>query len=463
MIALSSVKKVCFIGIGGIGMSAVARYFLHRGAQVFGYDRSASALTTQLEQEGATIYYQDNPALLPPDADLVIYTPAIPPAHRGLTYYREQNLPVIKRSEALQLITNQSFTIAIAGSHGKTTVTSMIAHILHQSGVGCTAFVGGVMTNYNSNFIAGNNHIVVVEADEFDRSFHRLQPDIAVITAVDSDHLEVYGTQAGVEEAFLTFANSVKPKGALVVKASVPIMQQLKNHNRLITYHLFYSIADVYTYNLQKTNTGFTFNIAAESARLGEFALNIEGQYNVENSIAAITVASLLQLTPEQIAKALATFSGIKRRFEFIARTPDFVMIDDYAHHPAEISALLQSVHALYPNKKMTVIFQPHLYSRTRDLAHDFAMSFRYASEVILLDIYPAREEPIEGVTSDLIFSKIPNKNKYLYSFNNLVAQLANHSFEVLVTVGAGNIDTLIPDIKAAALNTLNSNPNNRT
>lgn len=447
MFQLSDIKSICFIGIGGIGMSALARYFLHRNAKVYGYDRTSTTLTQKLTAEGADIVYDDALDLLPANVDLVVYTPAIPNAHQWLGYYRQNNFTVLKRSEVLQVITEQSFTIAVAGSHGKTTVTSMIAHILHQTGYGCTAFVGGIMTNYNSNFIAGNNNVVVIEADEFDRSFHRLSPDIAVITAVDSDHLEVYGTQAGVEEAFLTFARKVKPGGTLVLKLSAPIAPQLEDMKDVLTYHLFYPIADVYTYGLNKIQTGFEFSVACESARLGNFELNVQGQYNVENSIAAISVAYMLQIEPQHIAAALATFSGIKRRFEYIVNTDSFVMIDDYAHHPNEITALLESVHNLYADRKVTVIFQPHLFTRTRDLAHEFAMSFRFADEVILLDIYPAREEPIEGVSSEVIFEKIPNLNKHLYDFDTLLDQLHHHSFEVLVTVGAGSIDSLVPKI----------------
>lgn len=448
MLPITNIKNIFFIGIGGIGMSALARYFLHKGAKVAGYDRTPTTLTAQLCSEGAQIHYEDNVALLAKEADLVVYTPAIPQTHSQLNWYLQNGYTVMKRSEVLQLITAQSFTIAVAGSHGKTTVTSMIAHLLHQSGFGCSAFVGGIMSNYNSNFIAANNNVVVVEADEFDRSFHRLNPDIAVITAVDSDHLEIYGTQQGVEAAFITFAQQVKPGGMVLIALNAPIVPQLEAEN-LLTYHLFYSTADAYTYNLNKTDTGFNYNILCNGQRLGNFQLNIEGRYNVENSIAAITVAHLLQIEPRKIADALSTFSGIKRRFEYVLRTDKLVLIDDYAHHPNEISALLQSVKQLYPDRKVTVIFQPHLYTRTRDLALEFALSFRNtADEVILLDIYPAREEPLPGVTSELIFSKIPNKGKYLYHFHDLLTQLQNHELEVVVTVGAGNIDTLVPQIK---------------
>lgn len=448
MFQLNNIKSICFIGIGGIGMSALARYFLNRKVEVFGYDRTSTSLTKTLEEEGAEIAYSDEVNFLREQVDLVVYTPAIPDTNQWLKFYRQKNYMVLKRSEVLQVITEQSFTIAVAGSHGKTTVTSMIAHVLHQSGYGCTAFVGGIMTNYNSNFIAGNNNVVVIEADEFDRSFHRLSPDIAVITAVDSDHLEVYGNQKGVEEAFLTFARKIKPGGTLVLKLSSPIAPILEGIGDVLTYHLFYPIADAYTYSLNRTKRGFEYAVACESARLGNFELNIQGQYNVENSIAAISVAYMLQIEPQHIAASLATFTGIKRRFEYIIQTDNLVMIDDYAHHPNEISALMESVHQLYADRKVTVVFQPHLFTRTRDLAHEFAISFRYADEVILLDIYPAREEPIEGVTSEIIFEKIPNQNKYLYEYNTLLERLQHHPIDVLVTIGAGNIDALVPKIK---------------
>lgn len=448
---INEVKNVYFIGIGGIGMSALARYFAHIGATVAGYDRTPSTLTAALAAEGMAIHYTDDIQLLMPQADLVVYTPAIPATHSQLQYYRQQAYTVLKRSEVLQLITQQCFTIAVAGSHGKTSVTSLITHLLHHSGYGCTAFVGGIMTNYNANFVVSNPSVVVIEADEFDRSFLRLQPNIAVITAVDSDHLDIYGTQAGVEEAFLQFAAQLNPRnGQLFINQRVTILPQLAAAQYpLQTYDLNSNTANFRVTAMHLQADHCTFDVQTPSSVLGQLHLPIGGKHNIENALAAIAVAQHLGIDDQRIAAALATFMGIKRRFEYIVRTPNLVFIDDYAHHPEEINALLQSVLYLYPQRKVSVIFQPHLYSRTRDLAAEFGQALSQAHQVILLDIYPARELPIEGVTSALIFKHIEALQKSSCTKTKLLQHLKDQQFEVLLTVGAGDVGTYIPQIKA--------------
>lgn len=444
---IKDIKKVYFIGIGGIGMSALARYFKHCGASVYGYDRTQSSLCDTLTAEGMNIHYTEDIAQIPLDVQLVVYTPAIPAHHAELVYYRQNGYTVLKRSEVLQLITDQVFTIAVAGSHGKTSVTSLITHLLYHSGYGCTAFVGGIMTNYNANFVVSNPNVVVIEADEFDRSFLRLKPTLAVITAVDSDHLDIYGTQAGVEEAFEQFASQVKSNGHLFVNSRVPILDKLKKYP-ITTYDLDNKKADYYVKNILLDSDHCGFTVQTPNEVLNNLQLQISGKHNIENALVAIAVAQYLGIDNTKIAEALHTFTGVKRRFEYIVRTPNFVFIDDYAHHPEEINALLKSVRFLYPKHKISVIFQPHLYSRTKDLAAEFGQALSQADEVILLDIYPARELPIEGVTSNLIFEHIQSTQKSTCVKTQLLNYLQGKHFDVLLTVGAGDIDTYLSDIK---------------
>ncbi len=460
---IDTIKSAYFIGIGGIGMSALARYFRQKGVSVAGYDRTPTPLTGQLQREGIAIHYEENTLLIPRNVDLVVYTPAIPRHHAELAFYKENNYPVLKRSEVLELITRQTFTVAVGGSHGKTTVTGLIAHILTHSGYGCTAFVGGVMTNYNSNFIPDTNPVqpdktavVVVEADEFDRSFLRLHPNIAVITAVDTDHLDIYGSHAAIEDAFVKFAGQVKPNGYMVVQEKVSILPRLKNLPKQInisTYRNQDTSADFYALNIQLKNNAHIFDIQGKGTLLENICLYIDGWHNIENAVAAAVVALQMGVKPDAVVAALNNFSGIKRRFEYILRSDKLVFIDDYAHHPQEITALLTATRKLYPNKKITAIFQPHLYTRTRDLASQFAQSLDLADEVLLLDIYPAREEPIAGVSSELIFDAMRCKTKKQFHYKEVVSMLKKHNYEVLLTIGAGNIDALVEPIKNALNN----------
>jgi len=448
MIDLNNIKKVFFIGIGGIGMSALARYFNARAVQIIGYDKTETELTKQLVKEGMSIHYSDDINLIPENVELVIYTPAIPKDHKQFNYFLQNNFIVKKRSEILELLSANKFTIAVGGSHGKTTVSSMIAHTLKHSGYDCTAFLGGIASNYNSNFINGKNETVVIEADEFDRSFLRLKPDIAVITAVDTDHLDIYGTKENIEDAFLQFTQKVKQGGIVVANENVSIITKIKTET--IAYGWLHANNKVQNVRYEKGEMIFDFQIMNPKSEIRNLKLPMSGSHNAENALAAATVALLLKIDAEKIKAAIATFKGIKRRFEFIIKRSDLVFIDDYAHHPEEIKRFLQSVKELYTGKRVTVIFQPHLFSRTNDLQHEFAEALSIADKVIVLDIYPARELPMPGVTSALIFDKIKTADKVLLNKSELLDYLKKHNApEVICTVGAGDIDKLIEPIKS--------------
>lgn len=444
---LKDIKKVYFLGIGGIGMSALARYFKSLGAEVSGYDKTSTALTDQLTAEGIKVTFEDDVNALPKELDLVIYTPAIPKDHKGFNFFKDNKYELKKRSEILGLISADKFSICVAGSHGKTTVSAMIAHILTQSGFGCSAFLGGIATNYNSNYIQHGNDVVVIEADEFDRSFHRLAPDMGVITAIDSDHLDIYGSKEKIEDAFVEFAEKIAEDGFLVMKQSTGIEDRLPTLDKAF-YSLMDTSADVYCSKYWVVDGGYVFSIKYYDKEFVGFRLNIGGFHNIENAIAAFTIAKELKISNEHIKAALASFKGIKRRFEMVVNTDKVVYIDDYAHHPEEIRVFLESVKEMYPDKKVTAIFQPHLFSRTKDLAADFAEQLSIADEVILLDIYPARELPMEGVTSDLIFSKLTSKAKLNIKKEALLDTLKDKNLEVVVTIGAGDIDKLVQPIK---------------
>jgi len=447
-LVVSRIKSAYFIGIGGIGMSAIARYFKHKGIIVSGYDKTPTALTARLQQEGIPIRFNENLSQIPKDVDLVVYTPAIPKQHSELSYYQNNNYLVLKRAVVLHHIAQENFTIAVAGTHGKTTVSSLITHILKHSGYDCSAFVGGIMSNYGTNFLAGNNDVVIVEADEYDRSFLQLQPDIAVITAVDADHLDIYGTKAAVDEAFLTFARQTQIDGALVIKHGLPIVDELGD--RLIsTYHgndvEAFAMAD----KIKTHNHGYLFDLWVGGDVHKNTVFPMAGLHNIENAMAATAVAFTLGVSRTAIAAALATFKGIKRRFEYRVIHNKGIMIDDYAHHPEEITALIKSVRNLYPQKHITAIFQPHLYSRTQDFAQGFAESLSLADTVMLLDIYPARELPIPGVTSALIYEQLTATNKKLLLKSELLTHLQNYNnTDVLLTIGAGDIDKLVIPIE---------------
>jgi UDP-N-acetylmuramate--alanine ligase len=444
---LKEIKKVYFLGIGGIGMSALARYFKSLGAEVSGYDKTQTALTDQLVAEGIDVIFEDNTGLIPKEVDMVIYTPAIPKDHKGFNFYKDNNYTLKKRSEILGLISADKFSICVAGSHGKTTVSAMIAHILTQSGFGCSAFLGGIAANYNSNYIQHDNDVVVIEADEFDRSFHRLAPDMAVITAIDTDHLDIYGSKEKIEEAFIEFADKIAEDGFLVMKQGTGIDDKLPTLDKAF-YSLMDTAADVYCSKYWVVDGGYIFTIKYYDKEYVGFRLNIGGFHNIENAIAAFTIAKELKISNDHIKAALASFKGIKRRFEMILNTDKVVFIDDYAHHPEEIRVFLESVRELYPDRKITAIFQPHLFSRTKDLALGFAEQLSIADEVILLDIYPAREQPMEGVTSHLIYSKLTSKEKLNIKKEDLLNVLRDKKMEVVVTIGAGDIDKLVQPIK---------------
>ncbi len=444
---LKDIKKIYFLGIGGIGMSALARYFKSLGAEVNGYDKTQTALTDELEREGIRVSFEDDLNLYPKDIDLVVYTPAIPKDHKGFNFYKDNNFELRKRSEVLGIISSDRFTIAVAGSHGKTTVSSMIAHILTESGFGCSAFLGGIAVNYNSNFLQGQNDVVVIEADEFDRSFHRLAPDMAVITAVDTDHLDIYGTKEKIDEAFIEFTNKISEEGFLAIKSGQSIEENLPVLDKAF-YSLHDETSDVYCSKYWVTDGGYLFNLNYFGTEIKGLRLNIGGFHNIENAIVAITIAKELKITDEHIKAALASFKGIKRRFEKVFANEKVTFIDDYAHHPEEIRVFVESVREIYPKSKITAVFQPHLFSRTKDLAKEFAEQLSKADEVVLLDIYPARELPMEGVTSALIFNQLTCPEKTLIKKEELLDFVNSKNFEVLLTIGAGDIDKYLAPIK---------------
>lgn len=448
---LDKIHTIYFIGIGGIGMSGLARYFNMKGKKISGYDKTPTELTDELISEGINIHFEENTQLIPRDADLVVYTPAIPAGHAELVYCLRHNMQVIKRSELLESVTNDSFTIAVAGTHGKTTTTSMIAHILKHSGHDCTAFLGGIAANYNSNFISGKNETVVVEADEYDRSFLRLHPAIGVITSCDPDHLDIYGSEEEVVKAYSEFACRIKPDGMLITKKTLPFLTSCTHSNKQ-----FYSVndtTDFHANNLQLRNGTYAFDFSTPEYSIRDIHLSVAGYHNVENAVAAAAVAYNLEIRKEKIAAALCSFTGVKRRFEFIVRNEKIVFIDDYAHHPVEIAAFLKSVREIFPDKKITCIFQPHLYSRTRDFADDFGKALSYADELILLPVYPARELPIAGVSSEMLLGKVSVPNKMVTEKTNLIAELKKRKLEVIATVGAGDIDQLVEPVKKLLIN----------
>jgi len=448
---LSGIEKskelVYFLGIGGIGMSALARYFNSRGHRVSGYDRTESALTRQMTEEGMKIHYEDKVSLADKDAALVIYTPAIPEGHKEMEFFKNNGYTVIKRSEALGLITENKLNICVAGTHGKTTTSAMVAHILRDSGFGCNAFLGGIATNYNSNFWSSEKNVCVAEADEYDRSFLKLSPDVAVITAMDADHLDIYGTEKNMQDAFIAFTERIKPGGLLIAKKGLARENEFKAGTRW-TYDAENLEADCFAKNVTIQNGAYRFDVVSGNSSLGGVELNMGGRHNIENAVAAIAIAGYLKIDEAKIKKAIAGFKGVKRRFEYIVKSGSHILIDDYAHHPEELRALLNGAKELYPNKKCTVVFQPHLYTRTRDLADGFAEVLAIADEVVLLPIYPARELPIEGVSSEMILNKINKSSKRVLQKTELVDWVKSNNTELLITAGAGDIDLLLNDLK---------------
>lgn len=444
---LDTIKNIYFIGIGGIGMSALARYFVSKGCTVSGYDKTKTILTEALSELGINIHYEDNTGLIDTKADVVVYTPAIPASHTELNYFRENGYEVVKRSDILGWITEGTVNICVAGTHGKTTVSTMVAHLLRDSGYGCTAFLGGIAANYNTNFWSSDNNVVVVEADEYDRSFLKLNPSVAVVTSMDADHLDIYKTAEAFEDAFVSFSEKVKPGGLLLAKKGLA-REASFDTSTLVTYSLNGNGASIYAKDIRVVNGAYHFTVIGPSWQLEEMVLNMGGLHNIENALVAVAVAVHLGIEPQKIKAALANFAGVKRRFEYQIKTAAQVLIDDYAHHPAELAALISGVRSLYPAQKLTLVFQPHLFSRTQDLCDGFADSLSAADEVVLLPIYPARELPIPGVTSEMIIGKMTNKNVVLLQKEELSAWVKTEAPKLLVMAGAGDIDVLIRNIK---------------
>jgi len=444
---LKQINKIYFIGIGGIGMSALARYFLSKGVDVKGYDKTITVLTKALENEGIPIHYKENIALAPKDADVIVYTPAIPANHAELVYYQSNDFTVVKRSDILQWITENSFNICIAGTHGKTTVTSMVAHILRHSNYGCNAFLGGIAANYNTNFWSNEKNVVVVEADEYDRSFLKLFPDIAVITSMDPDHLDIYGTAEEVEKAFVDFSKKVKKGGCLVTKYGLSREGDL-HADFHYTYDYNNGNAVVSVADLNVINGSYHFTIVHKNWQLHNMVLHMGGLHNIDNILAAVTVAKHIGIDNELIRAAVADFKGVRRRFEYALKTDKHTIIDDYAHHPEELNALISGVRSIFPYEKLTLVFQPHLFSRTMDQAEGFAKSLDKADEVILLPIYPARELPVKGVTSEMLLNKMQLNNKQVIEKEDLVNWMRKHQPKLVVIAGAGDIDAMVEPIK---------------
>lgn len=443
---LESIKRVYLIGIGGIGMSGLARYFKKRGCVVCGYDKTCTPLTAALMNEGIPVVFHDEVDNIPvsfqeKDAGtLIIYTPAIPKDSQILNHFKSGGFAFKKRSEVLGIISKGMFTIAVAGTHGKTTTSSMIAHVLKDSGYDCSAFLGGIASNYNSNVLFGENNTMVVEADEFDRSFLTLHPDIAIVTSMDADHLDIYGDKSHLVDSFKQFTDQLKPGGKLLYRNGL----DLKNGQ---TYAAN-AVADIQAVNVRIENGSFYFDFKNADLIIENIEMGLPGLHNIENAVAAVEVALKLGIRPDKIRAALGNFKGVKRRFEYIVKSEDHVYIDDYAHHPEELRACIQAVKTLYPNKKLTTVFQPHLFTRTRDFADGFAEVLGMTDALIMLDIYPARELPIAGVSSEMILDKINLSEKRILSKNDVVNYVREEKPELLLTVGAGDIDTLIEPLK---------------
>lgn len=438
-------KNVYFIGIGGIGMSAIARYFKHAGCNVSGYDRTPTKLTAALEAEGIRIHYEERPDLIPTEIDetLVIYTPAIPAQMKELVMVFEKGYRVVKRSRALGEIASSQKCLAISGTHGKTTTSTLLAHILNHSGEGCNAFLGGISKNYHTNLLLSKNPVLVAEADEFDRSFLQLFPDIAAITSCDADHLDIYSDHDHVKGAFREFASQVK--GALVVRKGVDV--EFETKARIYTYS-YDEQADFYASEIKVDECGyFHFTLHYPMGEIEDCTVGIPGWINVENGIAAAAVALLHGTSPQMVKSALATFSGVERRFDIHLNTPKCSYIDDYAHHPKEISAAISSIRNIFPGRRLCAIFQPHLFTRTRDFYREFAESLSALDELILLPIYPARELPIEGVSSEMILELVTIPDKKIVSKEELMKELESRDIDILITLGAGDINTFIEPI----------------
>ena len=444
---LNQIHNVYFIGIGGIGMSALARYFQNIGKNVSGYDKTPTFLTAELMANGMNIHFEDKISLIPADYyvenTLVIITPAVPVSHSEWNYFLERDYVVKKRAEVLGIITKDTFCFAVAGTHGKTTTSSILGHILYESGADVTAFLGGIVENYNSNLIGNGKTVTVVEADEFDRSFLHLHPDIACVTSMDADHLDVYGDKSAIEDSFREFADKVENKNNLFVPKGLPLEALTIGIDEESTYKAF---------NIRIEKGFYVFDVQTPTEIIKDLQFGLPGRHNLMNAMMALAMAKTYGTTTESIAKALATFKGIQRRFSYQIKTENLVYVDDYAHHPTEINAVHQAVRELYPNEKVLAIFQPHLFSRTKDFADDFAKSLSQFDEILMLEIYPARELTIEGITSSWLLSKIENPNKKLVSKTDLVPSILASNAKIIITIGAGDIGELVPNIKKALL-----------
>lgn len=440
-------KTYYLVGIGGIGMSAIARYLKEEGNNVFGYDRVCTALTKELEQEGVEIVYEDDSSHIATlNVDEVIYTPAIPSDSAILRYVKVMGIPLFKRSEALGRITRGKKTIAVAGTHGKTTTAGLTAHILKNSRIGCSAFLGGVSNNYSTNFLVNHNSdYVVVEADEYDRSFLRLSPFFSLITSIAEDHLDIYGNLDNLEQAFIQFANLTDKNGRLFLKNNLPV--KIESEVPETTYSLTDVDADCYASNIRVSEGAYYFDFHTPDKVYHDMKMTYPGRHNIENAVASLSMALSLGVNECEFREGLATFKGMKRRFDLRIKTDKTIYYDDYAHHPQEIEATIKSLKELYPDKRICGVFQPHLYSRTRDFAGEFAQSLELLDDIILLPIYPAREEPIEGITSDTILGKIRKSSKYYVEKDRLLPLLKTLQPELLVTLGAGDIDRFVEPI----------------
>jgi UDP-N-acetylmuramate--alanine ligase len=436
--------NIYFIGIGGIGMSALARYFVANGKVVAGYDKTPSDITDSLEALGVEVHFEDAVENIPQaclniENTLVVYTPAIPQGHLEFDYFKTNNFQILKRSQVLGLITENTFCLAVAGTHGKTTTSSILGHLLNECNVPLTAFLGGICENYNSNLIMNGTEVSVVEADEFDRSFLTLSPNLACITSMDADHLDIYGNASELIKSFEDFSKKIKPNGKLFVRNGLPI--------RGITYGIE-DDSDYSVQNIRIENGSYVFDVKTPKTVLENIQFNLPGRHNLSNALIALAMAVEYGCPHRQLAKALASFKGVKRRFTYQIKTDDFVYIDDYAHHPEEINAVHQAVREMYPNKKVLAIFQPHLFSRTRDFIDGFAKSLSQFDEVLLLDIYPARELPMEGITSAWLLSKMTNENKQLISKADLLQKIHESHAQIVLTIGAGDIGEEVKHIK---------------
>ena len=449
---INDIKSVYFVGIGGIGMSAIARYFLSKGIFVAGYDKTPSNLTEELQKEGAEIHYEEDEALIPEcckdkDTTLVIYTPAIPSDHKELVYFEQNGFDIEKRAQVLGALTRAYKGLCVAGTHGKTTTSTMAAHLLHQSKVDCNAFLGGISKNYKTNYILSDkSEYVVIEADEFDRSFHHLTPFISVITATDPDHLDIYGTKNAYLESFTKYTSLIQPGGALILHKGLEMKPALQDGVRLYEYSR--DEGDFHAENIRIGNGEIFFDFVSPFGNIKDIQLGVPVSINIENGIAAMALAQMSGVSNEEIKAGMLSFGGVDRRFDFKIKNDKIVFLSDYAHHPAEIKQSALSIKELYKNRKVTALFQPHLYTRTRDFYKDFASSLSLLEEVILVDIYPAREQPIPGVTSELIYNNLrPGIKKQMCHRDEIIDIIKNNEFDVLISLGAGDIENLVPEI----------------